>query len=584
MPSGLDRVLPAPRLVETDAVDLDLAPERAWDLLRHGDLGRSRLVHALFALRTLPGRLAGGNGEDVVLRLDDLVSTPARPGFAILVDDAPREVVVGAIGKVWHLDIPFLHTPTPEAYAAFAAPGYVKVAWAIQVQPRGATGARVTIEVRVTATDEPSWRKFRRYFRLIGPVSRFIRRSQLGALAREHGSPEAREAERPLPGDDLLPDAAGQVTQGITVAAPPEAIWPWLVQMGRGRAGFYSVDVLDNGGRRSAREIHPDLQDLSVGEILPAGPDPAAGGFEVLRLEPERVLVLGILVDAHARAQVPFAAPRPPAFWQASWAFVLEPLDPARTRLHVRARAAYSPGERLHASWIVPVHHFMEAAQLRNIAARAEGRLPASDWRDVASGIGGAALMLAGLLTPFRHAARCRWGVDAATAARAYPGDHLVPEPRWSWTHGIEIEAPATEVWAWIAQIGADRAGFYSYQWLENLAGCGIRNAETLHPEWALGTGDRLRLHPDVPLTVDACAPGRYFVAAAPGASWLFLVEPRDGGRSRLISRFRCASPPSRAQRVALGPALLEPIGFAMDRRMLLGIKERAEGGVRRTA
>src|SRR5690349_4541706 len=97
--SLLERVAPTPRLIETDTVDLAVPPGRAWEILRHGDLARSRLVRALFALRTLPGRLSGAEGE-LSLRLDDLKSSPERPGFQILVDDAPREVVIGAIGKV----------------------------------------------------------------------------------------------------------------------------------------------------------------------------------------------------------------------------------------------------------------------------------------------------------------------------------------------------------------------------------------------------------------------------------------------------------------------------------------------------
>ena len=75
---------------------------------------------------------------------------------------------------------------------------------------------------------------------------------------------------RPLPSDELLPDANGQLTHGVTIAAPPEAIWPWLVQMGCRRAGYYSVDTLDNAGARSAREIHPELLHIAVGDILPA--------------------------------------------------------------------------------------------------------------------------------------------------------------------------------------------------------------------------------------------------------------------------------------------------------------------------
>lgn len=226
---------------------------------------------------------------------------------------------------------------------------------------------------------------------------------------------------------------------------------------------------------------------------------------------------------------------------------------------------------------------------LRHLEQRVEAHRP----RDVAAGLGGAGVMLAALATPFLRGERRHWGLDAPTAARAHPGDELVSEPRWSWTHGVEILVPAAQVWPWVAQMGADRAGFYSYQWLENLVGCEVRNAETIHPEWQATVGDALVLHPDprAPrLAITEVLPEHHLVAyGAPdeqaralgkpwsAASWLFLVEATGENRSRLISRYRIACSEDWATRLAFGPILLEPIGFAMDRRMLLGVKERAE-------
>jgi hypothetical protein len=584
--TALDRLIPAPRLMEIDHLDLAVPPERAFQAVRHGDLGRSPFIHALFAIRTLPTRLLRGQADPLVLCLDDFASSPDHPGFQILIDDPPREVAVGAIGKVWESDIPFVHVEDAAAYAAFSEPGEVKVAWALRVLPCGDRDARVEIEVRVDATDEQAWERFRRYWQIIGPGSHFIRRALLHGLARELGTPEGHEEDRPLPGDDLLPDAAGQITHAITVHAPPEAIWPWLVQMGCQRAGYYSIDLLDNGGERSAREIHPDLQHIQPGAMIPATPE-GDGAFEVIRVDPPRALVLGGMFDRDAGEQFIFAGPRPARYWQVTWAFVLEPIDAATTRLHARVRGAFPRSERLRAAWIRPVHHLMETAQLRHLAARAEGRLPRDDVRDVLEGIGGAARMLLALATPFRRAARSHWGVDEATAARALPGDALIPAPRWGWTHGIEIDAEAAEVWPWIAQVGADRGGFYSYQWLENLVGCDLRNAEAIHPEMALRQGDGLALAPKMPpLPVVELVPGSHFVAfKGPilrdqpwvAASWLFLVEPLGPGRCRFISRYRCDTSADLASRLAFGPGLMEPVGFAMDRRMLMGVKERAE-------
>jgi hypothetical protein len=588
--SLLDHVAPAPALVEVDEVDLATSPAQAWAAVRHGDLGESPLVRALFAVRTLPDRLAHRDAPDLTLRIDDLKSSTEHPGFQVLAEEDGREVVIGAIGKVWHLEIPFVHVPHAEAFRAFTEPGFVKVAWAIRVAPLGEGDTRLTIEVRVDATDADSWTKFRRYFAVVGPGSHFIRKSILASLARRFGKPASREETRALPGDELLPDAGAQFTHGVTIAAAPSAIWPWLVQMGCGRAGYYSIDALDNDLVRSAREIHPELQRLSVGDVLPATPE-GDEGFEVLAIERNRALVLGGLYDAEIKRQRPFDATRPEHYWQMTWAIVLEPLDERTTRVHVRARAAFPKSARFRTEWIRPVHGIMQSAQLRHLAARVEGRMPRDDWRDVVSGLGGASIMVAAFLTPFLRGERSHWGLDPDLANRAHPGDRLVPSPRWSWTHGIEIDAPAGEVWPWVAQLGADRGGFYSYQWLENLAGCDLRNAETIHAEWAMREGDAVRLHPKMPPLKIACfEPGRLFVAHAPAdpraratgkpwaeVSWLFLVEPLGSRRSRLVSRYRCATSDDIATRLSLGPMLIEPIGFAMDRRMLLGVKSRVE-------
>jgi hypothetical protein len=587
----LDLVLPMPRLLEIDHVELAAPKERVWQLLRHENLAKSPLIRALFELRGLPERLRG-KGVHPVIRIDDLESSEEHPGFQILAEDPGHEVVVGAIGRVWLPEIPFVHVRDAGAYAAFDEPGFVKVAWAVRVLPWGETGTRVEVEVRVDATDDASWPKFKRYFRLIGPASHFIRRTLLASLARDLGTPEAAMNERPLAGDDLLPDASAQLTHGITIDAPPARIWPWLLQMGCGRAGFYSIDALDNGFERSARELHPEWLNIEVGQVLPASPD-SDEGFEILRIEPLKALILGGLFDSGADKQLPFGTARPKRYWQVTWAFVLEVLDANTTRLTVRARAAFPGSGRLHVATIRPVHHLMQTTMLRRLAARAEGRLPRDDLGDVLAGIGGAGRMIAALFAPFHRRARCHWGLDEATAGRSYPGDELVPAPRWSYTHGIEIAAPADAVWPWIAQIGADHGGFYSYQWLENLIGCELRNAEVVHPEWQAKVGQALLLHPDpnAPrLQIVALEPGRHFVAHAPSderaraqgrvwvaASWLLLVEPLGENRCRFISRYRAACSDDLATRLSFGPTLVEPVGFTMDRRMLLGVKERAE-------
>ena len=589
MTTLLDQLIPAPRLLEVSHVDLAAPPERVWDHVRHSNLARSGLVHGFFELRAIPERLAGKR-ERASLLIDDLRSSPEAPGFSVLLEDERREFAVGAIGKVYEPVIPFVYVPDAAAFLEFSEPDQVKVAWAIRVLPLGDADARLEIEVRVDATDASAWRKFERYFRLIGPGSRFIRRVLLNGLAQELGSPEKAEAGRQLPGDELLPDTIAEVTEGITIQATPERIWPWLVQMGCQRAGFYSVDLLDNAAQRSATEIVPELQQLSVGQVIPASPH-GPDGFEVLQVDAPRVLILGGLYDIERHRQLPFAAELPDRYWHVTWAFVLERLNDASTRLHVRARAAFPKTGRFHAVWIGPVHHFMQHAMLQHLAARVEGRAGQSDYRDVLDGIGGAALMIAALLTPFLRKARSHWGVDEVEAAATRPGDELVSTPLWSWTHGIDVHASPELVWHWIAQVGADHGGFYSYQWLENLVGCGLRNADAIHQDWELALGDELHLHPQAPpLRVALLERYHHFVAHAPlderaraagkpwaTASWLFQVVPLASGHCRVITRYRVACSQDIATRLALGPTLVEPIGFAMDRRMLLGIKQRAE-------
>ena len=119
---------------------------------------------------------------------------------------------------------------------------------------------------------------------------------------------------RPLPGDELIADATIRWNHAITIRARPADIWPWLVQMGCRRAGWYSYDGLDNGGVPSAERIVPELQRFQVGGIFPMTPK-AQDRFVVRVAVPGRVLVLGD--DAR----------------QMSWAFVLEPAGEASTRL-----------------------------------------------------------------------------------------------------------------------------------------------------------------------------------------------------------------------------------------------------------
>jgi hypothetical protein len=166
---------------------------------------------------------------------------------------------------------------------------------------------------------------------------------------------DPKEAARSLPGDELVPTPTAIDTRGITIEAPPEAVWPWLVQMGFDRAGWYSYDQLDMRGK-SLETIVPKLQDLAVGDLMPMSP---GAGFEVKILDPGRALVLyadTALIErqtvktAHDQTDVPAGLAASGAFlrqtpqeFAASWTFSLEPVEGRRTRLIERFRVRFGP-------------------------------------------------------------------------------------------------------------------------------------------------------------------------------------------------------------------------------------------------
>ena len=172
------------------------------------------------------------------------------------------------------------------------------------------------------------------------------------------------EQARTLPGDDLIPQPLGSVNHAITIRRPPHDVWPWLAQMGSGRAGWYAYDFIDNGGQRSAERILPNYQNIGVGTVLPALPG-ATDVFLVAQCELEHSLVL--------------AWKLPSGKYQTTWTFVLEQPQPDQTRLFVRGRVA--PGYRPYGlpQWLaLPTgrlaHFIMQRKQLLSIARRAEAR------------------------------------------------------------------------------------------------------------------------------------------------------------------------------------------------------------------
>jgi hypothetical protein len=197
----------------------------------------------------------------------------------------------------------------------------------------------------------------------------------------------------------------------------------------------------------------------------------------------------------------------------------------------------------------------------------------------------GASLITFHLLAPYLRGWRKRWGATPDECQQVLPCDDLIPTPRWSSTHAITIDAPPEAVWPWLVQMGDGRAGLYSYQSLENMVGCKMRNLTTLAPEFQnLKMGDAIKLHDKIPgLPVihlqfpRALVVGSAADATGVGATWGWFLNPDERGRTRLIERWRTVYPLTTGMRLGYGQLLMEPITFVMARKMLKGIKVRGE-------
>jgi hypothetical protein len=168
------------------------------------------------------------------------------------------------------------------------------------------------------------------------------------------------------------------------------------------------------------------------------------------------------------------------------------------------------------------------------------------------------------------------WGATEDEAAARLPGDELLEDADGVATRAIEIDAPPSAVWPWIAQMGpAPRGGAYTYDWIENLLGLNMRSADRVLPEFQ---------HPEVGdvigygrnrMRVELVEPERVLAWRSEDGNWVwtFVLEPSDGS-TRLVSRNRFRLPTLGAR---LGMLPMEPASLVMERKMLRGIKERAE-------
>lgn len=177
----------------------------------------------------------------------------------------------------------------------------------------------------------------------------------------QHWNASVDEIASVMPGDELIDAPQLNATRSITIAAPPEHVFPWIRQMGFGRAGWYSYDLIDNLGRRSATRIHPEWQNVNSGDRVPGGPI----DFTAVTVDEPRVVVLALGQPNAGSARVAFTL-----------AYRLDSIDDtSATRLVTRVRSRIDlPAGRLAARYVLgPSDGFMLRKQLANLRRRAEG-------------------------------------------------------------------------------------------------------------------------------------------------------------------------------------------------------------------
>ncbi len=169
------------------------------------------------------------------------------------------------------------------------------------------------------------------------------------------------------------------------------------------------------------------------------------------------------------------------------------------------------------------------------------------------------------------------WGATDAEAGARLPGDELLEDAAGVATRAISVDAPPSAVWPWLAQMGpSPRGGAYTYDWIENLFGLNMHSTDRVLPEFQHpAVGDTIGLGPN-PMRLEHVEPERVLAWRSADGNWVwtFVIEPRGAGGSRLISRNRFRLPSLGAR---LGMLPMEPGSLVMERKMLRGIKRRAE-------
>jgi hypothetical protein len=357
---AIQKFLPNPRHTEVHRIFVNAKPEVAWQAARHFDMSEIGWIKLLFDIRTFPDALSGKRDQRVKpgLGIDEI--TKSDTGFIILDEIPGREVVIGSVGKFWHLKIPFQHLAAQE-FEVFDKPGFGKIAWGIAVDPF-LSGSTIAIELRTSATDHRSWKRLRRYYRIIGIGSKLIRSSVIANLEAQLGKMKLTDDFRRLPGDQFIPEAKHQLTFHRNIEAPVSIVWRYIMQLGCDRAGWYSLDWLDHASVPSTDHLVAGWESRAVGDKVSATPE-GDEFFNAYSVEFEKHFVIG---GETKRAGGPF---------KMTWAFIVEPIGQDATRLITRARMMSSPKWAEYAMGKIlypPIHGLMSRAQLGTIKELAE--------------------------------------------------------------------------------------------------------------------------------------------------------------------------------------------------------------------
>ncbi len=195
--------------------------------------------------------------------------------------------------------------------------------------------------------------------------------------------------------------------------------------------------------------------------------------------------------------------------------------------------------------------------------------------------VGLTCLGTAGVLTyPLWRTWCLTWGATADEVDSSLPGDDLLTGPAVITTRAIQIGVTPARIWPWLVQMGPGRAGAYTYDWIENLAGLDMHSADEIIPEYQhLEVGDGWRLGAKGPvLRVASCEPDTSLVLRSDDGNWVWaFVLARVGTGARLVSRNRIRQPGASWLGRMITRYVMEPGSLVMERKMLLGIKERAE-------